>query len=129
MIHRTLVVAGILAVLAGSLPHAGDSCAMEMGDHECCAPKRVEETADTCCAPPTHEVAHGLACGCDHHREVVVLAAVGVPGPDLTQGVAHAAPNDRADVVVAAALARARTGDPLRAHPPPAFLLDCTFLT
>lgn len=129
------MLVGIVAILLSGILPAGSSCVLaEAVDHACCAAPEPAPTSSCCStvndSDAEQRAGQNLGCDCAHPTETpVILSVSGVTDDPVRAMVSesesaalHGAPD-----------AEARTRDierRVRSHPPPpAFLLDCAFLT
>jgi hypothetical protein len=132
MFKRAIITLGILSFLLTAPAQFGDACGVFASvNHPCCsAPK--PEAVESCCATSSSEnasrvSADAIGCTCEHPPEVrtVVPLATGADGDATAANADSLSSRDFRSVPrrVSASLEK-------RDHPPPpAYLLDCAFLT
>jgi hypothetical protein len=134
MLKRAAIAFALAALIGvGTVPGA-DGCALATPhDHPCCSEARPQKSPSCCSVgetPTLGTIGHDVHCNCIHVPNTPATAAA---SGDSAFPDTHAS-SDRAAAVLAGTGPRAARGAAVvagvRSHPaPPAFLLDCAFLT
>jgi hypothetical protein len=134
MLKRALFVVGILAVVLTGLAPAGDGCALASAiDHGCCEAAGPAPIA-SCCSTSNGGAAENtpeqeLGCDCPHPADATAHAALTTTvKPSEDSSSFEIIDADRAPQRTATTKRGVGSGS-FRAHPPPpAFLLNASFL-
>ena len=133
--NRALVFVGIAAVLLNGVFPGSDACTLSpTTDHACCA-EPTQTPTTSCCSEmdagsDSADLAHEVGCDCVHPSSTPITMAA-FEGLSIPDELASPVRILSAEIHESSTPGAIRCTDlSVRTHPPPpAFLLDCVFLT